>query len=100
MIKIDVLCKQIARDIEGLIEDAVIFNDDHINYEVQYGAACVTIEIGNRASNGWLQPYTEVAVTHDDASHTSPRLTAAIEKVLPDWTTIANKIEMQMEYLA
>ena len=100
MIKIDVLCKQIARDIEGLIEDAVIFNDDHVTYEQVYGAACINVEVGIKSNGGWMQQYQEVAVTHDDASHTSPRLTAAIENALPDWTTIANKIEMHMEYLA
>lgn len=93
------ICKEVAGDIQGMIEDAVTFHASSVTYEKSFGTATIYIETGYQSKDGWLLPFTTVIVTHDDGSHNSPRLTEAIEKALPDWTKIENNIELQMEYL-
>lgn len=93
------ICKEVAGDVQNEIERAVVFNDGNVTYEKQYGTAVIHIETGYQSKNGWLHPFTTVAIIHDDCCHTSPRLTQAIEKTLPDWSKIESNIELQMEYL-
>ena len=94
------ICQEVATDVQAAIENAVTFREDSISYEKIYGTASIIVETGYRKENGWLKPYTMVVVLHDDCCHTSPRLTEAIEKALPDWSKIERNIEEQMEYLA
>ena len=94
------ICKEVAGDVKAKIETAVTFHEDSVTYEKHYGTAGIIVETGYERKNGWLYPYTNVVVLHDDCCHTSPRLTAAIEEALPDWSTIERNIEEQMEYLA
>jgi hypothetical protein len=94
------ICQEVASDVQAMIEEAVTFKNDSITYEKEFGTASIIVETGYERKNGWLQPYTIVVVMHDDCCHTSPRLTEAIEKALPDWYNIEKKIEEQMEYLA
>lgn len=93
------ICKEVAGDIQAKIENAIIFHEDYILGEYQYGNALIIVETGWKQKDGWLHPYTDVVVMHDDCCHTSPRLTQAIESSLPDWSKIENNIELQMEYL-
>ena len=93
------ICREVASDVQAKIENAVTFHEDSFSYEKVYGTASVIVETGYRKENGWLKPYTMVVVLHDDCCHTSPRLTAAIESALPDWSKIERNIEEQMEYL-
>lgn len=94
------ICREVAADVQAAIENAVTFREDSISYEKIYGTASIIVETGYRKENGWLKPYTMVVVLHDDCCHTSPRLTAAIESALPNWSKIERNIEEQMEYLA
>ena len=94
------ICKEVAGDVKAKIETAVTFHEDSITYEKKYGKAIVYVETGFERKRGWLVPFTIVDVLHDDCDHISPRLTAAIEEALPDWSTIERNIEEQMEYLA
>lgn len=94
------ICREVASDVQAMIENAVTFHDDSISYEKVYGTASVIVETGYKRKNGWLHPYTIVVVMHDDCCHTSPRLTEAIERALPKWSDIEKTIEEQMEYLA
>lgn len=93
------ICREVASDVQAKIENAVTFHEDSICYERVYGTASVIVETGWKHKNGWLHPYTMVVVMHDDCCHTSPRLTEAIEKALPNWSKIERNIEEQMEYL-
>ena len=93
------ICREVATDVQAAIENAVTFHEDSISYEKIYGTASIIVETGYRKENGWLKPYTMVVVLHDDCCHTSPRLTAAIESALPNWSMIERNIEEQMEYL-
>jgi len=94
------ICREVATDVQAAIENAVTFHEDSISYEKIYGTASIIVETGYRKEDGWLKPYTMVVVLHDDCCHTSPRLTAAIESALPNWSNIEKTIEEQMEYLA
>ena len=94
------ICREVATDVQAAIENAVTFREDSISYEKIYGTASIIVETGYRKEDGWLKPYTMVVVLHDDCCHTSPRLTAAIESALPNWSNIEKTIEEQMEYLA
>ena len=93
------ICKEVAGDVQAKIENAIIFHEDYILGEYQYGNALIIVETGWKHKDGWLHPYTDLVVMHDDCCHTSPRLTQAIEKALPEWSKIENNIELQMEYL-
>jgi hypothetical protein len=94
------ICREVASDVQAMIEDAVTFKNDSITYEKEFGTASIIVETGYEHKNGWLHPYTIVVVMHDDCCHTSPRLTEAIERALPKWSDIEKIIEEQMEYLA
>ena len=93
------ICKEVAGDVQAKIENAIVFHEDYILGEYQYGNALIIVETGWKRKDGWLHPYTDVVVMHNDCCHTSPRLKQAIEKALPEWSKIENNIELQMEYL-
>lgn len=92
------ICKEISQYAYTMIDSAIQFGAVSVEFEKRYGSASVIVEIGYRNRHGWQVPFTDVVVLHDDCCHTSPLLTAAIEKALPVWSDIEKAQQAQMQY--
>jgi hypothetical protein len=92
------ICREIAQAVRIEIESALDFNETSISKELVFGKASVIVETGYECKGGWMLPFTDVAVMHEDCMHTSPLLTAAIERELPKWDEVEREYEQQMEY--
>lgn len=91
------ICKEIAAKIKEEMEDAIEFNYDQIYKEFVFGKAWVQVELELKSKNGWVIPTTEVTVFHDDNSHQSPLLEAAIKNALPTWDEVEREYNSASE---
>ena len=91
------ICKEIAAKIKAEMEDAIEFNYDHIYEDFIFGKAWVQVELKVNSVNGWVIPATEVTVFHDDNSHQSPLLEAAIKNALPTWDEVEREYKSTSE---
>lgn len=91
------ICKEIAAKIKAEMEDAIEFNYDHIYKDFIFGKAWVQVELELNSVHGWVIPTTEVTVFHDDNSHQSPLLEAAIKNALPTWDEVEREYNSTSE---
>ena len=91
------ICKEIAAKIKAEMKDAIEFNYDQIYKEFIFGKAWVQVELELSSVHGWVIPTTDVRVFHDDNSHQSPLLEAAIKNALPTWDEVEREYESTSE---
>ena len=93
------ICKEVADEAFRLIDQALAFGENSVEFEMRFGSASVLVETGEKDRCGWLVPYQDVTVLHhDDPEHKSPLLAAAIERALPRWQDIEKVQHEQMQY--
>ncbi len=92
MTNLEKIIETITTKVREKIEDAIEF--DYRDYMVEeiYGKAWIQVEGGVQCVNGWLLPYADVTIFHEDNSHESPRLEQAIKEALPKWEDVERSL--------
>lgn len=96
MAKINDIIKKVASGVKDAMEDYISNGCDFMCWEVDVCSVPVKVEVREvRLSNGTYIDDVDVFVEHDDTSHQSPRLEAAIRKALPDWWAVKEDVERE-----
>lgn len=93
MMNVKTICKEVASKVKNSIEEAIDGGFKSVNVELMYGTACVQVYSRWEDVSGWLVPETQVNVFHEDDSHESPLLEAAISAAIPTWDDVEKGIE-------
>lgn len=88
MTKLEKIIYTITGKVRAEIEDAIEFNHRDYMVEEIYGEAWIQVEGGLGLVNGWLVPYADVTIFHENNAHRSPRLEQAIKEALPKWEDV------------
>ena len=88
MKKLEQIINKVVNKVKVGMDDALEFDYKNVCVEEIFGNAWIQVECGLNLANGWLIPYADVTVFHDNNSHESPRLEEAIKAALPTWDEV------------
>ena len=92
--KLQNICDTVKDDLHWMIDSAIVFGDDRVTYEKEFGNGIVGVEYYPvRLRNGMVIMIKDVYVLHDRGTGRSPMLVDALKKALPEWEEVEREIE-------
>ena len=94
MTGIKAICSKVADDMRWMIDQAIAFGDDRVQYEQEFGNGTVGVDYYPvRLKNGMVMMVKDVYVLHDRGTGSSPLLVEALKSAIPNWEDVEREIE-------
>ncbi len=94
MTGIKAICSKVADDMRWMIDQAIVFGDDRVQYEQEFGNGTVGVDYYPvRLKNGCCMMVKDVYVLHDRGTGNSPLLVEALKDAIPNWEDVEREIE-------
>jgi hypothetical protein len=94
MTGIKAICSKVADDMRWMIDQAIAFGDDRVQYEQEFGNGTVGVDYYPvRLKNGCCMMVKDVYVLHDRGTGCSPLLVGKLKDAIPNWEDIEREIE-------
>lgn len=94
MTGIKAICSKVADDMHWMIDQAIVFGDDRVQYEQEFGNGTVGVDYYPvRLKNGMVMMVKDVYVLHDRGTGNNPLLVEALKSAIPNWEDVEREIE-------